>query len=158
MAQCWRPPKLLVWEWLQTGCCKKSTVFIARNSVLQDICQGSKACQGGKFCQNTRLIRSQKQGKMCNLKRGAACIVLLGGNSAPSGNSGDDVPTSQAPNLAGIMRTSCTTLGQTVQKMQHSDFSFRSVPEVQFNISTCVSESEFWACSNWAHYRYWFRI
>ena len=42
---------------------------------------------------------------MCNLKRGAACIVLLGGNSAPSGNSGDDVPSSQAPNLAGIMRT-----------------------------------------------------
>ena len=29
------------------------------------------------------------------------------------------------------------------KKMQHSDFSFRSVPEVQFNISTCVSESEF---------------
>ena len=29
------------------------------------------------------------------------------------------------------------------KKLQHSDFLFRSVPEVQFNISTCVSESEF---------------
>ena len=39
------------------------------------------------------------------------------------------------------------------KKMQHSDFLFRSVPEVQFNIFTCVSESEFRARSIWAHYR-----
>ena len=44
------------------------------------------------------------------------------------------------------------------KKMQHSDFSLRSVLEVQFNFFTCVTESEFWARSIWAHYRYPFRI
>ena len=39
------------------------------------------------------------------------------------------------------------------KKMQHSNFPLRSVLEVQFNFFTCVSESEFWARSIWAHYR-----
>ena len=42
------------------------------------------------------------------------------------------------PTLKGLIK-----LQGVPKKMQHSDFSFRSVPEVQFNISTCVSESEF---------------
>ena len=39
------------------------------------------------------------------------------------------------------------------KKMQHSDFSLRSVLEVRFNFFTYVSESEFRARSIWAHYR-----
>ena len=44
------------------------------------------------------------------------------------------------------------------KKMQHSDFPLRSVLEVQFNLFTCVPESEFRALSIWAHYRYLYRI
>ena len=36
---------------------------------------------------------------------------------------------------------------RVTQKMQHSAFLLKSVPEVRFNFSTCVSESEFLALS-----------
>ena len=44
---------------------------------------------------------------------------------------------------ADILNCPRHSLQGVPKKMQHSDFLFRSVPEVQFNISTCVSESEF---------------
>ena len=44
------------------------------------------------------------------------------------------------------------------QKMEDSDFLLKSVLEVRFQFSTCVSESEFRARSIWVHYRYPFRI
>ena len=37
------------------------------------------------------------------------------------------------------------------KKMQHSDFPLRFVLEIQFNLSTCVSESKFWVRSIWTH-------
>ena len=87
----------------------KSQLFSLLGTVyFRTFVKEARLAKEESFAKNTREggeVRSQKQGKMCNLKRGAACIVLLGGNSAPSGNSGDDVPSSQAPNLAGIMRT-----------------------------------------------------
>ena len=44
------------------------------------------------------------------------------------------------------------------KKMQHSDFPLKSVIEVQFNVSTCVLESEFRARYIWVHYRHRFRM
>ena len=44
--------------------------------------------------------------------------------------------------LGGLQKKALFVQG-VPKKMQHSDFLFRSVPEVQFNIFTCVSESEF---------------
>ena len=52
-----------------------------------------------------------------------------------------------------ILNINANVLTGCPKKMQHSDFLFRSAPEVQFNIFTCVSESEFRARSIWAHYR-----
>ena len=62
--------------------------------------------------------------------------------------------------LTSIMRNSHSLhcLQGVPKKMSHSVLKLKSVLEVRFCFSTCVSESEFRNRSIWAHFRYPFRI